>query len=258
MVSYLSNRSQIVKIKDCVSQSRFTNEGIPQGSVIGPLLFLIYLNSIFYTEFNSDLVAFGDDLVSIYNEQNRIKTIEHIQQDFRLLRKWCVAHSMILNHKTKLMFFSLNDVSIVEPIIIYHDLQCTRNICSTECRKIECVQKFKYLWLTIDNCSSWKYHIDVSRNYLVSMIRKMYSSGLFCPIAILKNVYFAMVDSKLSYGLVCWGGTYYARVQPIFIAQKHIPRTMNNKPKLTESWLLFRSLEIFPLRHLFVWKVMKI
>lgn len=233
------------------------NGGVPQGSVLVPMLFLIYLNSIFYLKLSAKLIAFADDLLFLYNDRLESTNIQSMNSDLCSLRKWCLAHTMFLSIKTKGMFFKLNNEIVVQPEVIYHDIKCDNITCCAGCFNIEFVSKFKYLGLTMDASMRWLPHIDSLRIYLYSVIRKFYILRSACPLAVLRIIYFALVESRLSYGLICWGGTYNNRIYPLVIAQKHVIRIMLNSTRLSASWPLFEFLEIFPIRHLFVYKVMK-
>jgi hypothetical protein len=79
-----------------------------------------------------------------------------------------------------------------------------------------------------------------------------------CPSRVLKMFYYALVDSKIRYGICLWGGTYLQTIKPILVAQKYIIRVMFFKRKYAASWPLFSSNSILPLRHLYVFKVLKI
>ena len=127
---FVSDRSQVVKLKDLMSQPKILSVGVSQGLVLGPLLFLIYLNSIFYIDFNSQLIAFADDLVFMYNQPDRNIITQHMKSDLDLLKNWCCAHAMFLSSKTKGMFFKLSDALVVDPNIVYHVRNCDQIACT--------------------------------------------------------------------------------------------------------------------------------
>ena len=71
-------------------------------------------------------------------------------------------------------------------------------------------------------------------------------------------VYYALVDSILNYGLACWGGAYITTIKPLYIRQKHIVRIISFKEMTSPSRPIFQSLDILPLRHLYVFKVLRV
>ena len=110
--SYLKNRPQKVKIDNNRSEFQFNNLGVPQGSVLGPTLFLIYINSLFSLRFKGALTAFADDVGCVYGSVSRLDLISDINYDLELLRLWFADHKLIISSKTRIMFFSLSLLSI--------------------------------------------------------------------------------------------------------------------------------------------------
>lgn len=66
-----------------------------------------------------------------------------------------------------------------------------------------------------------------------------------CSLKIVKQVYYALVESRLSYGFARWGGTYTSTIKPIILVQKYFVRVMENKCRIESSWPLFIHLKIF-------------
>jgi hypothetical protein len=257
--SFITNRSQKVKCKNSFSESLILEAGVPQGSVLGPILFLIYINSIFKQDFKGKVVAFADDMAFAYNCCNYPTSVSHINQDLEILRNWFGAHKLLLSSKTKAMLFNLNETRSFNEDLIYHHYCCSRNgLCADRCLHIESVECIKYLGLNVDCNLNWKHHMLELKNSLHSGIRKMYLLRPHCLAGVLKIFYHALIESRLSYGICCWGGTYYATLKPLIIAQKHIIRLMHFRNKRSPSWPLFLVSNILPLRHLYIFKVMKV
>jgi len=77
-------------------------------------------------------------------------------------------------------------------------------------------------------------------------------------VNLLRNIYFALYQSKIQYGIICWGGTYDCYITPILIKQKCLVRLMLNKSRLHLSLELFHQLKILPLKHLFYFCTLKV
>ena len=257
--SYLCNRQQKVKIGCTYSSLLSISVGVPQGSVLGPLLFLIYVNSIFSVKFEGQPVAFADDIAFSYNSVNHSLLIKYIKNDLILLSQWLNENSLLLSEKTKVMFFDLSSkFSRHDEKFYYHSALCDKNNCCSDCFEITSTNEVKYLGITLDYHLNWKSHIRNIVKYLCTVLSKIYILRKLCPFYILKNVYYSLVESKLSYGLVCWGGTYYHSILPIIKLQKQVVKAIQFKPRYFSSWSLFSKANILPLRYLYCFKVLRI
>ena len=109
--SYLTKRRQCVSINGTTSESLYTKHGVPQGSVLGPLLFLIYINDLHNCIKHSTVRHFADDTNLLYSikkkEQDRNRNmVRNLNTDLRSLNQWLLANKISLNStKTELIFF---------------------------------------------------------------------------------------------------------------------------------------------------------
>lgn len=255
--SYLRDRKQQVKVNNILSSESILDAGVPQGSVLGPIFFLIYFDSFCKLDLNGKIVAFADDVAFCYVGSPYSKIKQDIEVDFLILRKWLNLHSMVLSPKSKLMRFDKKDSSTMEEPIISHSLFCSSN-CNKNCFPIPFTSDFKYLGITLDCGLKFNSHIEKLKNSLNMVIRKLYVLREICPTPILRTVYFSLFNSRLEYGVSAWGGVYLSNLKPLIIAQKYAIRVIYKKNIMERSFPLFLKSKVLPLRHLYVYKVLKI
>lgn len=266
--SYLEDRIQICNINGNLSSIEHVQCGVPQGSVLGPLLFLIYSNSILELNLYADKVAFADDVALIYSGASSLSLSVKITHDLRVLRAWFDHQFMIVSDKSKIIQFQItnNLLDRNNNFIYSHATTCqnnsninfTDNNCSSSCVKIDYVDSFKYLGVTLDKNLNFKMHINILQNHLFLTNRVLFRLKPLCPQILLKNLYYSLVQSRLSYGICCWGGIYYSNLKRLHVSQKFILRNLYNAPRNMSSKPLFRKANILTIRNLYIFKVLKL
>lgn len=276
--SYLSNRVQKVKIGKYFSSFTKINIGVPQGSVLGPILFLVFLNSIFSHNFMGKTIAFADDMAYTYSCDSSVNATLEINHDLETLRHWFKTHKLVLSDKTKIMFFNAGGKESQLADFTFHGALCEKYFfcreicgssnplcsyiesgrCSLQCFTIDCVKNFKYLGLLIDSKLNWYDHTAAMKKYLLAAARQLYHLRKFCTTKLTTCIYYGLFHSKLEYGLACWGGTHNNKINPLLILQKQVIRIIYKKRRSESSLPLFRKSNILPLKHLYYFKVLKL
>ena len=95
--SYLTNRSQITAVGDANSLAAQMPVGVPQGSILGPLLFLIYVNNLPNCPLASDIVLYADDTVLYYSSENLTDLQRHLNADLETVSEWFSRNLLTLN-----------------------------------------------------------------------------------------------------------------------------------------------------------------
>lgn len=237
--SYLSDRRQFVEWSNTQSDFTRTECGVPQGSILGPLLFLIYINDIVRSLPLANITLFADDTSLLFggpqdNLENRVSG------SLCALQRWLLNNNLMLNHdKTVYMQF------------------LTRNKCPLEINFDEFAIKecstTNFLGLTVDNKLSWSIHISklcgkLSR--VIYALRTLYP--LLEPDALLM-VYHGCFSSIMSYGIELWGGSPHAF--KAFLEQKRAVRVIKGLSPLSSCRGVFRDLNILTLPSLFIFKM---
>jgi len=224
-------------------------------------------------KFAGNITVFADDASFSYCAHTLTEGHIKMNYDLEIIRKWLYLHKLKISTKTKPMIFSLiGETPSIVPVK-YHDPKCKKFLliknqsdtlfqecytCDENCFDIEMVTSFKLLGLDIDNMLTWDRQTTSLLNYSRKVIRILFELSSYCSTSLLKIVYYALFNSKIQYGIVCWGGTYQNRLEHILLAQKHAMRIICHKNRLTPSFPLFVELGILPLRHLYFYRTLRI
>ena len=158
--SYLSDRSQVTKYDGMISKSRSTKHGVPQGTVLGPSLFVIYINDIVQHKHKCDIQLFADDTLLYCIGENVDKILLTLNEEINLLEEWLSENSLKINtSKTKYMIIK-NKYNVIST-------QSNIDVCIYG-NKIELVNEYKYLGVIIDDQLSFSKHAG----YVTSKIAK--------------------------------------------------------------------------------------
>jgi hypothetical protein len=197
--SYLSNRLQYVEIESVKSSYQTINTGVPQGSVLGPLLFIIYINDIHSSSNLFHFVTYADD-TTLFTSLNAIAndtsspTEEIINSELQSVCKWLNLNRLSLNiSKTKCMIFQKSNRIPFRPKLKLFD------------KYIEYVDSFNFLGIILDNKLNWKYQIENVARKVSKAICILSKLKHILPKSCLKTIYQSLVNSHLNYGLLCWG-----------------------------------------------------
>ena len=214
--SYLINRVQTTQIGSHVSEKQNTLCGVPQGSVLGPLLFLIYVKDIYNASNKLEFFLFADDTNLLYANKN-LKSLETVMTNELLkVLNWLTANKLSLNVKKTnyIIFYPYQKRLNYDVNIKILDSRVNKYF------NLERKEYVKYLRVMIDNHLSWKYHINyvalkISRNIrIVSKLRH------FVPPKTLYGIYNSLIFPYLSYGLVAWGQASKTHLDKLLILQK--------------------------------------
>lgn len=181
--SYLTNRKQQVTVNGVYSNVKNILHGVPQGSVLGPILFLIYVNDLTTCVPSNDFILFADDTTAVTRSKLLSILLDNMKDTQSKLTNWFAANKLSLNSsKTESVIFTLRDTEDwTNP------------------------QSARFLGVHLDPKLTWETHvIQLSKSLSTNIFVIRNLSGLVTK-PVLKTVYHALIQSRLSYAILAWG-----------------------------------------------------
>ena len=238
--NYLSEREQFVYIDGIKSDKRKIICGVPQGSVLGPLLFLMFINDLpNATEFLT--LLFADDTTFQITGQNIETLFEKCNLELEKAATWFKTNKLTLNvKKTKFMLFEgKKDKTNLEGLNLKIDDKIIDQVGSN------CEEKyFKFVGHVLDDQLTWTGHIEHICKKLATANFAINSSKNFLPLRIRRTLYFSLFDSHLNFGSLLWGCAEQKLLKKIETLQKKCIRNVALKGSFSHSEPIFKELKI--------------
>ena len=260
--SYLEGRSQCVDINGHLSKEISIDISVLQGSILGPLLFLCFINDL-PTITNLLTLLFADDTAGLKSGFNLDELITEVNIELNKLAIWFRANKMAVNvSKTKYIIFKPKGMKInIEPDkgIVYdeNEMGMPRNESKiTPLVRIyndnpdPCNRTYKLLGLYLDEHLSFDYHCDHVRTKIAQSNFIISRAKHFLPKKTLKTLYYALVHPHLLYCLPIYSCTSAKNLTKLELIQKKTIRTITNSNYTAHTTPLFNDLKIMPFKHL--------
>lgn len=227
--SYLRNRIQYVKFNHILSKEITAHSGVPQGSHLGPVLFLIFINDLSFVFEHCHYLFFADDL-KIFRHIRNGNDCALLQSEVSKLYDWCFNNSMTLNsEKCKVISFSrkrqpLNVVYLINGAPIHR------------------VELINDLGVVFDSSLRFNSHIDniIARAFKMAGF-VMRQCRQFKNVETLKRMYYALVRSHLEYCCVVWAPLYQVHIKRIERVQSRFINFLLYKLKIDRSTLSYKD-----------------
>ena len=228
--SYLQDRKQFVQIGNDKSSLLEMTCGVPQGSTLRPLLFLIYINDIANSSNKLSFRLFADD-ANIFYTSDDINDIESVMNcEMTRVLNYCSINKLSVNMKKTNFMLITSSRKKVTPINI---LNFEQKAC------------IKYLGVYIDQHLNWKDQITHVKNIMVSKnIGILYKLRHYVSIHVLKQLYFTLIYPYLNYAVVVWGNTYPSNLNKLCTPQNKCIRCMFFTDSRESSQVFYKLLGI--------------
>ena len=232
--SYLSERTQQVHINNQFSDKKIINFGVPQGSILGPILFVLFINDLPLHIKNCHTDLYADD-TTMHTSGKTIADMQlKVQDDLQCVEKWCHENSMFINSdKTKCMVIGTRQrlrLNQADPVLTIEN-----NILQKS--SIE-----KLLGVRIDYNLSWTGHINYACSSLSSRLYLLFKIKKFLNIDLRKLFYNGYILPLIDYCCIIWSGCAKNELVRIIKLQKRAARLILDADPLSSSAPLFKQL----------------
>ena len=231
--NYLSNRFQVTTNNSQTSKPELVTCGVPQGSILGPLLFTIFINDLPQCTSSSVRLFADDSCFTLHNKDpNELERI--MNNELKKINNWMNLNRLTVNYlKTNYIIFTRGDLAKQFNIAM-------------ETHKLERVESTRYLGVQIDQHLNWNSHLKTvisklnSSSYILSKLR------YYLDISCMKMIYYSLVYPLLNYCVTDWGGASKTSLQPIIVLQKRILRFVTHNSYDSHTKPIFLKHKILP------------
>ena len=242
---YLTNRSQFVMYNNSKSKTKFITHGVPQGSILGPLFFIVFMNDFSRAPNILFSILFADDTTIIIEGQNYNNLILTLNTELNKLDVWLQANKLTLNtDKTHYMVFHRARIKSKTGKI------------SIRNNAIDEVKSTEVLGVIIDDKLKWTEHIQYIKNKISKSIGILIKIRPYLDKVTLRNLYFTFVYPYLIYCVEVWGNACGTHLDPIIKIKKKCVRVITFSHYLEPTESLFKDLKILAFKKFVIQRIL--
>jgi hypothetical protein len=243
--SYLTNRNQFVHYGGMNSSTKNMICGVPQGSVLGPLLFIIYTNDLPDSLNQTKSILFADDTTIYYSATNIAHLYATMNSEMKNIADWFRANKLSLNiSKTNSMLFTNANTN------------CDINLTIAD-KCISRSKSVKFLGVFMDDKLKWDVHIHSVKQKLNKAFFAINKAKTILPRKHLISLYYTLVYPYLTYGITLWGASFKKYIDKLAIMQKKIIRIISGSPFNAHTEPIFKRMNLLKLHDIYKLQISK-
>jgi len=232
--SYLLNREQYVCVEKTPSTVLRVGSGVPQGSVLGPLLYSLYVLSLRFSNLNARYFTFADDTVLLYDcDDNFNQWTDTINEDLCRYYDWLLENNLKINiDKTKFMLFKQKNKHVPNISVRLNNVE------------LEKVCNIKYLGLVLDEGLGWSAHVDHITNKIIPLVGALHKCKYFLSKNAKYQIYNSFFLSVIRYLIVVWGTCGVTVLNRVKVLQNKVLKILFNLDWFTHSDIIYSTLKL--------------
>ena len=236
--NYLNGRKQYVNVYNIHSRLQTIKTGVPQGSILGPLLFLIYINDISNASNFFDMIKYADDstIYKSIEKSNLDTSLANINTELDKIADWLELNKLSLNVKKSKHILFHNRWKRVPDL----NLEIDRNT-------IDKTSEFSFLGLTINENLTWKNHVNIISNKISRIAGLLKRLRNYLPTYTKLQIYNSLILPHCYYGILAWG----FEMNRIYKIQKASIRSITNSKYNAHTEPLFKQLKLLKVEDIF-------
>ena len=239
LLDFISNRKYFVSANGIKSETKMVNIGVPQGSTLGPLLFILYINDMCNSSSLLDFTQFADDTTLTMSGSELDRLTQEIETELAKVLDWLVVNKLIINiRKTHCMLFTNKKENRTLNINAHNTVLEQKSEC-------------KFLGIIVDDEISWKPHINYISSKISKSIALLRILKYTFPKHILKTLYMTLIYPYFNYCNIIWGAADQTAIEPLTKLQKKAIRIISRARYLDHTEPLFISMGLLTLSELF-------
>ena len=239
--SYLSNRTQQVKLGPIKSSIETTEAGVPQGSILGPILFITFTADFHLSFPNCSITSYADDTQILVSGKTKKDLKQKIEDTITTAQSWYTKNSLKINPtKTEIMVFNSKESTQPTSFTVTED---------GNSKQILSKKKMKILGVVLDERLTWRDHVKHVKSKASRTIRNLARTTHVLPLKSRKTLYDALVTPHFSYCDVVWGGASKTLTNDLQKTGNFAARTLLGMKKRESATEALNKLNMMPLER---------